>query len=35
MFHILVGTDDYITKPIDEEEMLLRIKALLRRAPLL
>lgn len=28
----VVGTDDYITKPIDEEEMLLRIKALLRRA---
>lgn len=28
----LSGTDDYITKPIDEEEMLLRIKALLRRA---
>lgn len=28
----LVGTDDYIVKPIDEEEMLLRIKALLRRA---
>lgn len=28
----LVGTDDYITKPIDETEMLLRIKALLRRA---
>lgn len=28
----LVGTDDYITKPIDEQEMLLRIKALLRRA---
>ena len=27
-----VGTDDYITKPIDEAEMLLRIKALLRRA---
>lgn len=27
-----MGTDDYITKPIDEEEMLLRIKALLRRA---
>lgn len=27
-----VGTDDYITKPIDEEEMLYRIKALLRRA---
>jgi len=28
----IVGTDDYITKPIDIEEMLLRIKALLRRA---
>ncbi len=28
----IVGTDDYITKPIDEEEMLYRIKALLRRA---
>ena len=28
----LVGTDDYMIKPIDEEEMLLRIKALLRRA---
>lgn len=28
----LVGTDDYITKPIDEQEMLLRIRALLRRA---
>lgn len=28
----IAGTDDYITKPIDEEEMLLRIKALLRRA---
>lgn len=28
----LAGTDDYITKPVDEEEMLLRIKALLRRA---
>lgn len=27
-----VGTDDYITKPIDDEEMLLRIRALLRRA---
>ncbi len=27
-----VGTDDYITKPIDNEEMLYRIKALLRRA---
>lgn len=28
----LMGTDDYMTKPIDEEEMLLRIRALLRRA---
>jgi len=28
----IVGTDDYMTKPIDLEEMLLRIKALLRRA---
>ena len=28
----LAGTDDYMTKPIDEEEMLWRIKALLRRA---
>lgn len=28
----LVGTDDYMTKPIDEVEMLLRIRALLRRA---
>ena len=26
------GTDDYITKPIDKKEMLLRIKALLRRS---
>ena len=28
----LAGTDDYMTKPVDEEEMLLRIKALLRRS---
>lgn len=28
----IVGTDDYMTKPVDEEEMVLRIKALLRRA---
>ncbi len=28
----LVGTDDYITKPIDEDKLLMRIKALLRRA---
>ena len=27
-----VGTDDYMVKPIDEEELILRIKALLRRA---
>lgn len=28
----IVGTDDYMTKPIDTEEMLLRIRALLRRS---
>jgi len=28
----LVGTDDYMTKPVDMEEMLLRTRALLRRA---
>lgn len=28
----LVGTDDYMIKPVDEEEMVLRIRALLRRA---
>ena len=28
----LAGTDDYMTKPVNEEEMLLRIKALLRRS---
>lgn len=28
----LVGTDDYMVKPVDEEEMILRINALLRRA---
>ena len=28
----IAGTDDYMIKPVDEEEMLLRIKALLRRA---
>lgn len=27
----IVGTDDYMVKPVNEEEMLLRIKALLRR----
>lgn len=28
----LTGADDYMVKPVDEEEMLLRISALLRRA---
>jgi len=28
----LVGIDDYMVKPVDDEEMLLRIKALLRRS---
>ena len=28
----LVGTDDYMTKPLDMEELTLRIRALLRRA---
>ena len=28
----LAGTDDYMTKPIDDEEMIYRVKALLRRA---
>ena len=28
----LMGTDDYMTKPPDKQELLLRIKALLRRA---
>lgn len=28
----LAGTDDYMTKPVDEVEMILRIKALLKRA---
>ena len=28
----LAGTDDYLTKPVDEQEMILRINALLRRA---
>lgn len=31
----LVGTDDYMTKPVDEEEMILRIRALLRRAQII
>ena len=28
----LVGTDDYMVIPVDDEEMILRIRALLRRA---
>lgn len=28
----LAGTDDYLTKPFDDQELLFRIKALLRRA---
>lgn len=28
----IIGTDDYMVKPVDEEEMILRIKALLRRS---
>lgn len=31
----LVGIDDYMTKPIDTEEMILRIKALLRRSQII
>lgn len=29
------GVDDYMTKPVNEEEMLLRIQALLRRAQIM
>ena len=28
----IIGTDDYMVKPVDEEEMILRIVALLRRS---
>jgi len=31
----IVGTDDYMVKPVDEEELLLRVKALLRRAKIM
>ena len=31
----LSGTDDYMTKPVDEDVMLLRIRALLRRAKII
>lgn len=30
-YGFMVGADDYMTKPVDEEELILRIKALLRR----
>ena len=30
-----LGADDYMTKPTDDEEMLLRIKALLRRSQII
>ena len=28
----IVGTDDYVTKPVDAQELILRVRALLRRA---
>jgi len=28
----IAGTDDYMTKPVDEQELIFRIKALLRRS---
>ena len=28
-----IGADDYITKPFDEEELLWKIKAVIRRLP--
>lgn len=31
----LVGTDDYMVKPVDEQEMIFRIRALLRRAQII
>jgi two-component system, OmpR family, response regulator len=31
----LAGADDYMTKPVDMEEMLLRIRALLRRSQII
>lgn len=31
----IAGTDDYMTKPINEQELLLRIKALLRRSQII
>ncbi|MBE6584732.1 MAG: response regulator transcription factor [Ruminococcaceae bacterium] len=31
----IIGTDDYMTKPVDEEEMVLRVGALLRRSKII
>ena len=31
----MLGTDDYMVKPVDEEEMILRINALLRRSKII
>lgn len=31
----MLGTDDYMVKPVDEEEMVLRINALLRRSKII
>lgn len=31
----IAGTDDYMVKPVDEEEMILRIAALLRRSKII
>jgi two-component system copper resistance phosphate regulon response regulator CusR len=33
VIHFELGADDYLTKPFDFEELLVRIKALLRRGP--